>query len=810
MHGFPIPTRAAAKSCYMPRFLGGGGEACECPLPLPLESHFPNHRNSRSAEMATRDRGRQQSFRSRLLSWAGTTAPPRGPSQRQPSRVTTTLAQPQSPASAEGQPSSQGQTQPRPQPSFSPSGAPARRSSSSQPPPPSSAKPPQMGAAPSRPASDTRPPWTSPGPTQSTPRAPPLTSPLSDGASPRSQRGEGAPQPTLRIPSRQLSRTYTQPPSPPGPTPQTQAAALPGPSPSPPPPPASPAPPAITTEPEAPSPTPSPALSPPAKPPSPQIRPPSPKEIPELPPPAPKVLQLEAASTKQEGKEEETTTSPTAKSQPQETSQEEDQTTTDPASMRIEVARRPPATEAGDKHISTVTHTVQHPSPEETQRDTTGGQLPPLEDEIDQKQTKDSSKPPKPEPEGEEEEKKLDPEPEPEAKEEEKLVIAPEAGQKSDPRLLHETEREVDGPDEEKRTVNQAELDQESDPYRPKDIDINPEEAKKETPNTRPLPTPAETPEIKDQRETPTSNTPETKLAPLEQTQIKDGQETAEGAEETKQTTQEPQRQPTQVHLQPIREVKLSDAPPAREKQTPLPEKGPAPPTSTTKGKEGKIAISTVARASASSRGEQSGGLHKEIKEGISRLVQSLAVQHTQQTGGGQGISIITLAGDNQGATMYVGHGTPTREGNKNVFVHKGPSANDGGDAVAPGEDSGQKKTEQQPMPTTETNANVNSNVQAVNNSILHDSCCSEENPGVHLVLSTKPLELAPQKETAKPAQLQRPRTRPPLLQKMAQEPTVRRRCLRAMFLESSDDDPQKPRRHGCRFSCEETKSAKG
>lgn len=101
--------------------------------------------------------------------------------------------------------------------------------------------------------------------------------------------------------------------------------------------------------------------------------------------------------------------------------------------------------------------------------------------------------------------------------------------------------------------------------------------------------------------------------------------------------------------------------------------------------------------------------------------------------------------------------------------------------------------------------AYVNGNTQAINNSIVVESSVSENDPGIHMSLKfekTKkeiintPENVAEKKpETVKETE------------KLKNEPRVRRRCLRGLLAESSESDPEnplKPRRHGCRFTCKD------
>ena len=125
------------------------------------------------------------------------------------------------------------------------------------------------------------------------------------------------------------------------------------------------------------------------------------------------------------------------------------------------------------------------------------------------------------------------------------------------------------------------------------------------------------------------------------------------------------------------------------------------------------------------------GKLHGELKAGVADMVR-------RATGSGhQGASVITLAGENKGASMKVGGGKG-KDGSWKE--HHGGHRLDGG--AADGKPDGQKK---QGMMT----ALINSNVQVINNSLLLQSSCSGGDPGVHLKLSAKSANKDKQKHAA-------------------------------------------------------------
>lgn len=134
-------------------------------------------------------------------------------------------------------------------------------------------------------------------------------------------------------------------------------------------------------------------------------------------------------------------------------------------------------------------------------------------------------------------------------------------------------------------------------------------------------------------------------------------------------------------------------------------------------------------------------------------------------------VSVVTLAGDNRGVTMHVAgsHSTrPNPEGKKSASTEKDEAG----------------KTY------------VNSNIQSINNSIMSHGTINGRDPGVRVILPD-----------VKEACLEKPKAEVSInrVERVAYRPVVRRRCLRGLFLEPSDsepDNPEKPRRHGCKFRC--------
>ncbi|KAL1309459.1 hypothetical protein HN51_052141 [Arachis hypogaea] len=213
--------------------------------------------------------------------------------------------------------------------------------------------------------------------------------------------------------------------------------------------------------------------------------------------------------------------------------------------------------------------------------------------------------------------------------------------------------------------------------------------------------------------------------------------------------------------------------------------------------------------------------LQKGIKENISCFVQKLATvtptqPPTEVDDDHKSFSVVTLAGDNKGATMHVAEGSSNKtKKDGSIRIHraykkKNPEeeeeettdAGDENDASA----SEKKDDDDDDDDVAANKAYVNSNIQSVNNSVMVQGSVSERDPGVRVALpnyqqSHEPK--APALETRK-VEMNGNRVSYP-------RPVVRRRCLRGLFMEPSDsepDNPDKPRRHGCKFRCGDNNKA--
>ncbi|CAM0879481.1 unnamed protein product [Alopecurus aequalis] len=120
------------------------------------------------------------------------------------------------------------------------------------------------------------------------------------------------------------------------------------------------------------------------------------------------------------------------------------------------------------------------------------------------------------------------------------------------------------------------------------------------------------------------------------------------------------------------------------------------------------------------------GKLHREIKAGVADMVHKANGAAAPGSGHERGATtVITLAGENKGASMKVGGGKGKNGGEWHGHGHR----LDGGSCT-----DGKKAAGKEGMMT----ALINSNVQVINNSLLLQSSCHGADPGVHLKLSAK------------------------------------------------------------------------
>ncbi|KAL3514661.1 hypothetical protein ACH5RR_027378 [Cinchona calisaya] len=202
-----------------------------------------------------------------------------------------------------------------------------------------------------------------------------------------------------------------------------------------------------------------------------------------------------------------------------------------------------------------------------------------------------------------------------------------------------------------------------------------------------------------------------------------------------------------------------------------------------------KTMVVDTHRKLANSNGEHI-PLHKEIRDDISKLINKMAVGDSKHSIDGRKVSVITLAGENSGASMHVSSESSRRVGA--VHIHRGYEMNldDSAEATTDGEESFKGNSNNPKTKDDQASeAYVNSNVQRTINSIIFNSSITVRNPGVHLIHSNFPTES--KKPSRKPEVLETRRAEFNMnpSQKLTYEPTVNRRCLRGLFLDSSDSD---------------------
>eukprot|EP01018_Ginkgo_biloba_P008314 Gb_36452 [translate_table: standard] len=132
-------------------------------------------------------------------------------------------------------------------------------------------------------------------------------------------------------------------------------------------------------------------------------------------------------------------------------------------------------------------------------------------------------------------------------------------------------------------------------------------------------------------------------------------------------------------------------------------------------------------------------GLQLTAKDDFSNLTRRLGDQYAQheismgnqkRPGDELGVRVITMAGENKGATMDLGSAV---RNNGIVGIHRGYKLNQDKKNEVDPEPQSKGKSRSKGAPV---NAYVNSNVQVVNNCILYNSTCPSRDPGVHLGLS--------------------------------------------------------------------------
>ncbi|KAL2458082.1 hypothetical protein Fot_55940 [Forsythia ovata] len=226
-----------------------------------------------------------------------------------------------------------------------------------------------------------------------------------------------------------------------------------------------------------------------------------------------------------------------------------------------------------------------------------------------------------------------------------------------------------------------------------------------------------------------------------------------------------------------------------------------------TSSRPGNKSISVPTQKISTQSSREQVPLHKEIRDDISTFVNRMAIEDPRNSLNDRPVSVITLAGENRGASMQLGSDSSKGEGA--VHIHRGYKINpdESPEATTDGEGNwkGKKSEDAEGKEDQPIEAYVNNNAQGINNSIVFNGSMTERNPGVHMIVTRASKEPTKLTDERRPIEMQKAEFNMIPAQRLTYEPTVRRRCLRGLFLESSDSDPEnpeKPQRHGCRVGC--------
>jgi len=191
---------------------------------------------------------------------------------------------------------------------------------------------------------------------------------------------------------------------------------------------------------------------------------------------------------------------------------------------------------------------------------------------------------------------------------------------------------------------------------------------------------------------------------------------------------------------------------------------------------------------------EKAPPLQKGIKDDITKFVHKLtATVHPTQHMDDKQFSVITLVGDNRGATMHLGSESAKKEGS--IHIHRAYKSDpeETNEVSTDGEENTNEEEEELGM------AFVNSNIQSINNSLMFHGSISERDPGVEITLPQKPTEPIRPLNKPKPGlETQRTQFNINRAEKSSYQPMVGR-SIRGPFLESHD----KRRPQGCKVSCD-------
>ncbi|CAG7904656.1 MAP7 domain-containing protein 1 [Brassica rapa] len=200
----------------------------------------------------------------------------------------------------------------------------------------------------------------------------------------------------------------------------------------------------------------------------------------------------------------------------------------------------------------------------------------------------------------------------------------------------------------------------------------------------------------------------------------------------------------------------------------------------------------TAAKEGSSSMSRK---IKEDIRDGLSKLTWGKSNGDNEKS-----VSVFTLTGENRGANMAIGSEKDKKDGE--VHIRRGYKTNpdESPETTATETEGGTRPYPKDVEEDARVRAYVNGNSQGVNNSIICDSSVQQNDPGIHMNLRFE-------KSKEKDETISPPEKKPATEKVLKYEPRVRRRCLRGLLAESSQSDPEnplKPRRHGCRFTCKD------
>ncbi|KAK7321763.1 hypothetical protein VNO77_32682 [Canavalia gladiata] len=217
--------------------------------------------------------------------------------------------------------------------------------------------------------------------------------------------------------------------------------------------------------------------------------------------------------------------------------------------------------------------------------------------------------------------------------------------------------------------------------------------------------------------------------------------------------------------------------------------------SSTDQGTRNVSSISSPHETTTVSSTGEKAPLQKGIKDDITKFVHKLtSSMHPTQPMDDKQFSVITLAGDNRGATMHLGSDSAKKE--DSIHIHRAYKS-DPEESTEVTTDVEEENKEEDMEEDEVGMAYVNSNIQSINNSLMFHGSITERDPGVQVTLPQKPTE-----PNDKPGlETQRTLFNINRAEKLAYQPTVRRR-----FIGPSSSDPNntvKPHSQGCKLSCD-------